>query len=526
MVKEKKYNACLYLRLSREDDNNAENESNSIQNQKRMLTEYVDNNSNIELTNVRVDDGYSGANFNRPAFKEMLQDIYDKKINCVIVKDFSRLGRDYIETNRYLQEIFPSFDVRFISLAENYDTLNPNNSSQEDMMNFLSIFNDNYCRDISIKVRSAYEIKRKTGNLHLNHPPYGYKKVNKEIQVDEEVRQVIEDIFDMKLQGYNQQQIANNLNEKGVLSPFEYSKKVASVDVSFVVWSAKTVKRILTNEFYIGNLSFGKTTTKNHKTKTVTNISKDDWVVTENNHEPIIKKSDFLLVNSLFDKDIKVSLDTQKVSLFSGLLFCADCGGILVKSTTKKKTKSYSYYMCNTNKTTKKCSAHRISCNKLYDVVLIAIQDYLKVCHEELDELVNIITVYSNEKSKELNNSIIDFKVDIKKLEETKSNLTIQLKNNIINKQDFLQLSEFYDNKLSKLKKEQERTNNDIREVILTDDEISAFVECIKENQTITFLSRFLILRLISKIIIQEDKKIEIFFKYNHFQDEGVESDG
>lgn len=521
---EKKYNACLYLRLSHEDCNNAE--SDSIHNQKCMLSKFVNDSPDIELVNVRTDDGYSGSNFDRPAFKQMLQDIYDNTINCVIVKDFSRLGRDYIETNRYLHEIFPSMGVRFISLNENYDTNNKDNSNKEDVMNFLSIFNDNYCRDISMKTRSSFEIKRKTGNLAINNVPYGYKKVDREIQVDEEVRQNVVDIFNYKIQGYNQQQIANIMNENGVLSPFEYSKKQVDGNANAVLWSSKTIKRMLVNEFYIGNLCFGKTTKKNYKSKTITDVPKEQWSITEDNHESIVDKSTFMLVNSLLSQDNRISLDTQRVNIFSGIAFCSDCGATLVKTSTSKNGKSYDYYMCGANKSEKCCLPHRISCHDLYDIVLESIKNYIENCRKEFDGIVDVVTSYSSNKNEELQEELAECEIELKNIEKNKNSLDNELKNKIINKQDYIQLRNFYDKKISELNTKQQQLEYNIITTINSSINVDSFIECIKEHKTITFLTRVLVLNLIDKIIVYNTKEIEIFYKFQHFQHKGVESDG
>lgn len=269
-----KYLAAKYFRLSYTDDK--KNESDSIANQRKLIDSFLENNPDIEAVSEKVDDGYSGIIFDRPAFQEMMQDIAEGKINCVIVKDLSRLGREYIEMGHYLRRIFPAYGVRFIAITDNIDTAK---SSQADeiTMSVKNIMNDNYCRDISIKTRSALKTKRENGDYIGACTIYGYQKdiENKNRLVkDEYASKVVQDIFKMKIDGVSASRIADELNHLGILSPIEYKKnkglphpKGGYTNTENPKWSATTIIRILKDETYTGTLIQGKQSTYSYKLK-------------------------------------------------------------------------------------------------------------------------------------------------------------------------------------------------------------------------------------------------------------------
>ena len=227
----KVYQAAIYLRLSKEDGDVAAGgrpESNSISNQKDLIMDYVGKHPKIHVHSVRVDDGYSGVDFNRPNFQQMLDDIRTGSVDCVIVKDLSRFGRNYIEAGRYIEKIFPMMGVRFIAVTDGYDSLN-NAGGSEMMVPFKNLINDAYSRDISIKIRSNLEVKRKRGEYIGAFVSYGYRKSEEDknrIVVDEYAAGVVKDIFRMKLLGMSQQAIADTLNEKGILPPLAYKNSI------------------------------------------------------------------------------------------------------------------------------------------------------------------------------------------------------------------------------------------------------------------------------------------------------------
>lgn len=269
-----KYQATAYIRLSYTDDRSSE--SDSVTNQRKLIENFIERNPDIQIVSEKIDDGYSGIIFDRPAFKEMMQDITDGKINCVIVKDLSRLGREYIETGRYLRRVFPTYGVRFIAITDNIDTAHEG-SGDDLTVSVKNIMNEAYCRDISIKTRTSLDIKRRNGDFVGAFPVYGYMKSeeNKNLLVpDPYASRVVRDIFRMRLDGTSALRIATVLNEMGILSPLAYKKnngfpyaKHGYADKEDCKWSATTIIRILQDETYIGTLVQGKQGTPHYKIK-------------------------------------------------------------------------------------------------------------------------------------------------------------------------------------------------------------------------------------------------------------------
>ena len=262
-MKEKSFQAAVYLRLSREDGDvtdGGKTVSNSIANQNELVMDYLKSHPEIKVVDTYTDDGFSGVNFERPEFQRMLSDIRQSKIDCVIVKDLSRFGRNYIESGRYIEKIFPMLGIRFIAITDGYDSINENMGS-EMIIPFKNLINDAYCRDISVKIRSHMDIKRRNGEYIGAFAAYGYLKdeENKNhLVIDDYAADVVRDIFTMKLCGMSQQSIADKLNSNGILSPIQYKKSIGiELESSFQKsikpkWSYNAVLRILKNEVYTG----------------------------------------------------------------------------------------------------------------------------------------------------------------------------------------------------------------------------------------------------------------------------------
>ena len=384
------YHAAIYVRLSKEDgdiSSSAKLESNSISNQKALILDFLKDKKDIEVVSVRVDDGYSGSNFERPAFQAMLEDIRHGIVDCVVVKDLSRFGREYIDSGKYIERLFPALGVRFIAINDNYDSLKGKNQADEIIIPFKNLINDAYCRDISIKIRSNLEIKRKKGECVTPFVAFGYRKTKTDkhkLEIDPSAGGVVQDIFKMKLQGMSQDAIANRLNELGILSPFEYKISSGSrYETGFrqkeqALWSSVTVRRILENEVYIGNLVQGKRTTPNHKVKQTYVKPEDDWIRIEKNHEPLVSDRDFEIVQRLLGMDTRTSPDQKQVYLLSGIAVCADCGAPMTRKVSTVAGKKYAYYLCSTNKETKRCSSHRIPEKDLEDAVLVMLKQHIQ----------------------------------------------------------------------------------------------------------------------------------------------------
>lgn len=257
----------------------------------------------------------------------MIEEIKAGKINCVILKDLSRFGRNFVEAGRYLDQVFPQYGVRFIAINDNFDSANGRSQSDNILLPFLNLVNDAFCRDISIKVRSQLEIKRKKGDFIGAFATYGYLKNpdnRHRLIVDDFAAAIVRDIFKWKIDGASGQRISDKLNELGILSPMEYKRSCGlQYRTGFQTnvkgkWTAVAVGRILRNEFYIGILVQGKRTTPNHKVKKTIHKPHEEWVCVENNHTPIITREEFTIVNRLLSQDTRATPDKETVSLFSG----------------------------------------------------------------------------------------------------------------------------------------------------------------------------------------------------------------
>ncbi len=346
------YKAIKYIRLSYTDDKTVE--SDSVANQRRLIDDYIARHPEIEVVAEKIDDGYSGVLFDRPAFQEMMRMIEQGEANCVIVKDLSRLGREYIETGRYMRRVFPAYGVRFIAINDNVDT--ENDAADDLTVSVKNIMNEAYCRDISVKTRSALEVKRRSGDFVGAFTIYGYVKVgdkHKSLEVDEYAANVVRDIFRKRLEGFSASHIADELNRLGILSPLAYKRnhgmphaKGGYTDRKDCKWSATTIIRILQDETYTGTLVQGKQTTPHFKLKEREDKPSSEWIRVEGTHEAIIQKHDFDLVQRLRRIDTRTSPKSDKVYLFSGILICGCCGCRMTRKTNRYKDKEYHYYYC------------------------------------------------------------------------------------------------------------------------------------------------------------------------------------
>lgn len=370
------------MRISRDDDFNGE--SNSIINQRNYLNEYLLKEKNLEVYDYYSDDGYTGTDFNRPAFSRMFNDIKDGKINTIIVKDLSRLGRNYIFLGEYLEHIFPLYDLRVISVNDNLDNFKDPECFNNILVPFKNLLNDEYARDISIKVKSSLNAKRYNGEFVGSIAPFGYLKdpnnKNKLI-IDKKASPIIKLIFDLALKDYSYSKIAEYLNDLHILNPASYKEtyfKQKNVNNSINkngTWSASSISTILKNRVYCGDLVQAKTRTISYKVHKIVKKDEEDMIIVKNTHEAIITRKDFNKVQEKIKKRTRIISSTPSSSLFSGYLRCYDCNYKMKKSKagykSDHKTKNY-YYYCSTyrNKSKSLCTAHRVTEEDLEEKVL------------------------------------------------------------------------------------------------------------------------------------------------------------
>ena len=515
-----------YLRLSKEDGDVAGSEtlqSNSIENQKEYIEDYIHSKPEIKIVDFYVDDGYSGVNFDRPDFQRMLQDIKNKKIDCVIVKDLSRLGRNYIEVGRYIERLFPLLGVRFIAINDNFDSADDTAASNNIIIPFKNLINDAYCRDISIKIRSHLEVKRKRGEFIGAFAVYGYmrgKDKNKLI-VDPYAAEIVKEIFGMKMDGMSQQAIADELNSLGILSPAEYKKEQGSgyktvfQTHSKAKWTAMAVMRVLTNEIYVGTLIQGKESTPNYKVKVREKRPREEWIRIENAHEAIISRADFEIISDIIQKDTRVTAGKRAVSIYSGYLVCADCGCSMVRKKAYSGSFEYVYYVCSGNKKNKDtCSSHRISENALNVAVTKTLQLHLKHFADLQESILYIRkTSCNSDKIKMMVLQSEKIKGDIEKYNRLKLECYEDYKNELITQGEYLLFKKELDNRIEDTKKAATELSKKKRMLLDGRYEKESFMEKFLTSKDIE-LKRSLFVRFISQIYVYEDRRIEIIFRY------------
>ena len=394
----KLFNAGAYLRLSKEEYNN-EKESNSITNQRQIIDNYLKEHKEYKLADYYIDDGYSGTNFDRPEFQRMLEDIKNKKIDVIIIKDLSRLGRNYIETGNFVEVVFPTMGVTVISVDEDYE-IDSSDYYGSDYLPLKNLFNDMYAKDISKKVRSALIVKKHNGEFVGKLAPYGYIKDPKDkykFLIDKNVSHIIKKIFDMILDGKSRREVADFLNQNDILTPSEYLNIKTNKDVTVMKkWNSEMVNSILRNENYTGTLFQGKKRKLNYRVNKKINIDKDNWIVTKNHHEAIISKEKFDKVQDILNNYATRTNRTGNFEILSGFIRCNDCKEQMILKSGKNKK----YYYC-TNYFKKKCTSHSIEKTKLEEMILEELK-IDEITRNYLYEKVNAIYI-NNDKTISIN---------------------------------------------------------------------------------------------------------------------------
>ena len=528
-----RYDTALYLRLSKEDGDVAsgsKNESNSIANQKSLIMDYLQSRPEFRVVSIREDDGFSGTDFNRPAFQAMMEDVKKGVINCIIVKDLSRFGRNYIEVGRYLEKLFPMLGIRFIAVNDNYDSLEAD-TAHDIVVPFKNLINDSYCRDLSVKIRSHLAIKRKNGEFIGAFACYGYLKDENnrnQLVVDTYAGQVVKDIFRMKINGMSQYRIADALNEQGILSPMEYKKYLGShFESSFkvnpkAVWTAKAVTRILTNEVYTGVLVQGKQTTPNHKVKVRQEVDETDWIRVENAHESLIDRVLFDIVQNLMGRDTRTSPNETQVFPLSGLVYCGDCGHPMVRKISRytKKEKAdtaqtYGYFLCSEKCGKGGCSWHRISENDLMGAVLGAVNLHIQKVLDVQEALKQIENAPSRQLMIQKYQERLSMKEEErKKAERLKIGIYEDLKDGLLDKEEYQKLKAEFDSRIAEADAAVKELKRQIAGLEGSRSANAPWMNYFQQFGRLEQLTRWAAAIIINKILVYEDNRIKITFNF------------
>lgn len=374
LPKQTEYKVGMYLRLSRDDER--QGESLSIENQRRILTNYINENG-WTLYDTYIDDGISGTTFDRPGVQRLLNDAKAGNINLILCKDMSRFGRNYIMVGQYVDYIFPMYNIRFIALTDNIDTLNSDSASM-DMLPIMNVFNEWHAANTSKKLRTVFQSNARAGKYMTTASSYGYVKGDDENctpQIDPEAAAVVRRIFEMRASGMGHKTIADVLNQEHILPPLDYRYEKLGKPVPIYsrhLWQAQTVKRLLVNPIYIGNLAQMKETTVSYKNHKIIRKDKSEWVIVENNHEPIISRELWDKVQEVNASVSRGRCTTERVThSLSGLCYCDECGAKMKMQKTPYNKSPYSY-RCGMHVRYGKgyCSSHNIKGTILEGAIL------------------------------------------------------------------------------------------------------------------------------------------------------------
>ena len=531
----KTWKAALYIRLSREDGDKTE--SYSITSQREILKEYLKLHPDIEAHDFYVDDGWSGTNFQRPGFVRMMEDIYAGAVNCVIVKDLSRFGRNYTDAGNYLDNIFVRLKVRFIALNNGIDTVsnNMNAATQCISVGVTNVINESLAATTSVNVRGTLNVNRAQGKFIGSFPTYGYLKDpddHHQLIIDEETAPVVRMIYERFISGQSVIGIAKALNDEGIPNPSMYKRmkgfnyRHPTGKSNDGLWHDSSVRRILQNEMYIGNMVQGKNTTISYKIKQCRPIPKEEWIVVENTHEPIIDKDTFGKAQSLFKKNIRSSPVKKEVDLFSGLVRCADCHRIMNKKTNTHSYGTYRYYRCMTSRKMSKdaCTNHTIRIDKLETAVLVTLQKMIDTA-VEFEEILAEINKSSKRRkeSTHLQKMLKTQTAEREKCIKMSLDLYPDWKQGVITREEYMQLKanltekiEALDSTIDSLKKTAEEYDQGLNGE-------NEFISHFKQYGNIDSLNRPMIVELIDEILVHEGGNITIKFKFNDAYEKAAE---
>ena len=516
------FNVGIYIRLSQEDkDKKYESDSESVINQKELLRSYVKNN-NFNLCGEYVDDGYSGTNFDRPGFQKMLEDIKQKKINCVVVKDLSRFGRDHVMTGYYIETFFPENNIRFISILESYDSFK--NQASNDSSTFIIACNDYYSKQNSIKIRNVLNDKRKNGKFIGSQPCYGYMRdpLDKgHLIPNPETAPIVKKIFKWRAEGIGPTEIATRLNNMNVPTPAGYKNtNYSSRLIDRDSWNISTVKKIFSNRIYTGDMVQHTQTKVNYKSKKKITLDESLWVIVEDTHEPLVDKETFKYIKSLGKRKTRnYSLKTKRPKrILEGKIFCKECGNRLSVYYRKK----LDYWSINCNRYSRdpkrgRCSSHFYPYDYLEEQILEQFNNSVSTFIKELDvkELNNEVQKNVHRETEDIDKKINDLLKEKDQIMNKLSTLYSDRCNNIISAELYKELSIESETKLKKINNIIEEEKIKKKNIKNKANILPDYTKKIKELLDLKKPKKELINTLIDKIVIDENRNINIIFKYD-----------
>ena len=520
------WRAALYLRLSKEDGD--KEESDSISGQRDLVLTHIKRHlPDVAVIAEMVDDGFSGATFQRPRFIEMMEEIRAGKINCVIVKDLSRFGRNFSESGKYIEQIFPFLGVRFIAVNDGIDSVAKKSRSDEIVVPFLNLINDAYCRDISVKIRSQLDTKRKKGDFIGAFAVFGYlrdENNKNKLAIDDTAADVVRLIFRWKLDGQSAQTIADRLNKNGIPSPMEYKKSLGmKYSTSFAkpgrtLWSPVAVFRVLKDEVYTGVMIQGKCATPNHKIKKKFMKPESDWARIDGTHEAIIGIEDFALTQQLLERDTRTSPGAETVYPFSGIAKCGLCGENMIRKTVKSNGKSYIYFVCCRN-----CKGARIAEDNLTGAVAGALQMHI-------NNIINLERVLSfiddlplkQEEVQKLDGQIAARRTEIERYEKLVFSLYENMQSGIIDEDEYRVMKTRYNSLKNDAEQAVASLSREIGDIIALGGEKNLWIERFRQYHDFNEVSRRMVITLIDTVTVHPGSRLDILFRYRYDYERAV----
>ena len=497
-------------------DEKIEEESNSVVNQKKLIDDYLVDKDDIMIYKDYVDDGYTGTDFDRPRYKKMLNDIRKKKINGVIVKYLSRLGRNYIEVGNFIDEIVPQYGLRFISINDKVDSYLEPNVMDSLEIPFKNLMNESYSKDSSKKMRASLKASKKSGNFIGKIAPFGYLKDPEDVHkliVDKDAAIIIKKIFNLVLKGKSKQEIIEDLTNNNILTPSIYLKEKYSIEVGKISkkWNTKMLDAILQNQTYIGSLVQCKRTRISHKTHNIVRVPEDEWVISKERHNAIIDEEIFNQVQDiLYNRNVRVNKE-GKFYKYTGFLRCSECGANLYRLTKIKNKKEKVFYYCSTYIKTKQCNKHYIQEKELDEIILSTLNQHIElVCNikEKIDDTISLSRAEYNAEIKKIR--IVEIDKELEKYKSLLNELLKDYKCDFVSEEDYDDFKQKYLYEINKLNIEKE--NLKINKINSYDFE---WLNKFKKTGMIESVDRNTVDSFIKNIFVDNEKGVDIIFRYS-----------
>ena len=528
------FRTAAYVRLSMEDSGKID--GYSLQNQKDLLMSFINDHNDLHLYKMYVDNGYTGTQFERPAFDEMMQDMKSGLINCIVVKDLSRLGRNYLEAGNYLEQIFPFFKVRFISITDGYDSISPDFTDEALIIPLKNIINEGYAKDISVKVSSAIATRKRQGKFMGKVPLYGYLKDpddKNHLVIDPDASLIVQRVFQMKLEGVSLGLIAKQMNEEGVPCPSKYFVlKGLSKETKYLnsFWDRNTAKRMLTNRMYLGCIVYGKSVRSFAKGIKEHTVPEENWKIVEGTHEPLVTEEAFERVQELLEESSREAKDHASYAegnvpnLFRGLIRCADCGGAMRMGKFRKPKKSgaeeyhyYGVYECSRHKLIYDYSCPQKSIRK--DILDNAVEEAIRYHIRMFLDLERIIADLNKKTSVReaavgMQDLIRKKQRRIAKVEQMSCGIYEDYQEGILNETEYLTLRKTYADEVLSLTKEIEGLLQDQAQYDENYRAAGSLSELAHQYSDFTELTREIIETFIAEIRVHTGGRLKITFRF------------